>query len=307
MRTRALVQFRLPRERLQNAMPRSLRWVAQAARDTSPGRSQVDLEIRPEQLDELLRWGRAPIDGATKVRIARLSHSWSREELGQGLVEIRPPVEREPPEVVNLETAFVARWSCACCDRIDLEQVAPLEVTDLDPDSDLQFTATREVLLAARLREIAERKGALTRPLAGSTETVQLLTPSSIQVAPVFPLVPVGERCPCCGRQGFDRSDHVEGSLSSDGDTGLVVAQEWPLTIEPTPTIAGQSVEPLGWRGRASSEPIHREGQEFDLPQVRRFRSGRRPGFIGLELWDALAAAGARLPPCMPVRVTSQA
>jgi hypothetical protein len=307
MHTRALVQFRLSRERLASALPAALRWIAKDARDDGPSFCQARVEIGPDQLDELLRWGRVRTGDVTRMRIARLSHSWSREELGQGLIELDPTLEREPPELVNLDAAFVGRWSCACCDRIDLEQVAPLEVADLDPEADLQLTGTREVLLAARLRDMAEREGAVTRPLAGNVEAVQLVTPPCIQVAPVFPLEPVGKPCPCCGRQAFDRSDRIEGNLSDDGATGLVVAQEWPLTIERTAAVAGQSVEPLGWRGRVSPEPIHQAGQQLDPAQLHLFRSGVRPAFIGLGLWDALAAAGARLSPCRPVKATSPA
>lgn len=302
MRTRALLQFRMSRDRLAAALPEALRWIAKAARDDGPGFSQARVEIGPDPLEELLRWGRVRTGEVTRMRIARLSHSWTREELGQGLVELEPTLEHEPPESVNLGAAFVGRWSCACCDRIDLEQVAPLEVTDLDPDVDLQLTGTREVLLAARLRQIAESEGARTRSVAGTSEVVQLVTPPCVPIAPVFPLVPVGQRCACCGRQAHDRSDHVEGSLSADGATGLVVAQEWPLTIEPVAVVAGQSVEPLNWRGRVSGEPIHRAGEVLERDQVRGFASGHRPVFISLGLWDALSGAGARLSPSRPVK-----
>lgn len=302
MRIRALLQFRLSRAQLAAALPGPLRWIAETARDEGPSFSQAEVDIGQDPLDELLRWGRVRAGEVTRLRMARLSHAWTRDELGQGLVEIETPRDREPPELVNPERALVARWSCACCDRIDLEQVGPLEVQDLDPGTDLQVTDTRHVLLAARLRGIAEQQGAATRPLAGTVQAVQLVTPPSIQVAPVFPLVRVGEPCSCCGRQTFDRSDRVEGSLSTDGATGLVVAQEWPLTVEPTVLVAGQSAEPLGWRGRVSREPIHQEGRALDPAQLRTFRSGIRPAFVSLTLRDALAAAGARLPPLRPVR-----
>lgn len=305
MRTRALLQFRMSRERLAAALPEALGWIARAARDDGPSFSVAKVEIDPEALEDLLRWGRARTGDVTRMRIARLSHFWNREELGQGLVELDRAVEREPAEVVNLDAAFVGRWSCACCDRIDLEQVAPLEITELDPEADVQITATREVLVAATLRAILERAGATIRPLAGNVEVVQLVTPPTVRIAPVFPLEPVDEACTCCGRRAHDRSDRVEGSLSADGATGLVVAQEWPLTIEPTSVVAGQSVEPLGWRGRASRERIHPQGQQVEPGQVHLFRSGVRPAFVGLGLWDALAAAGARLPPCRPVNVAA--
>jgi len=310
MRTRALLQFRMSRERLAATLPDALGWIARSARDDGPSFSVARVDIEPVVLEELLRWGRARTGDVTRMRIARLTHTWSREELGQGPVELERAVEREPPEVVNLDAAYVGRWSCNCCDRLDLEQVAPLEVTEIDPEVDLQLTATREVLVATGFREVVERAGATTRPLAGNVEVLQLVTPPKVRIAPVFPLEAIDQGCTCCGRRAYDRSDRVEGNLFTDGATGLVVAQEWPLTVEPItfvagPEVAGQAVEPLGWRGRVSSEPIHAAGDRVEPGQLRLFRSGFRPAFLGLGLRDALAAAGARLPPCRPVRIAA--
>jgi len=296
MRTRALVQFRLPRAALGSALPESLRSLAAAAQDGSPGRSQAIVDLAPGQLQALVRWGREGVGERTRVRIIRLTHIYEPDELGPGPVELFSNPSLEPPEVLNRESAVEARWSCAHCDRLELRQIAPLEVTSAESDADAQITSSCDTLLTERFAGTARRLGAETLPVLGVKGLVQLVTPARIRIAPVFPLFPVVDRCPGCGRQSHDRSDEVEGNLFSDGETGFVVAQEWPLTVEPTAEAVGQATEPLGWRGRVSDEPLHRPGERLEPGQLASWTSGRRPVFLGFPLWRALLAEGARLP-----------
>ena len=302
MRTRALIQFRLPRAALGSALPEPLQSLASVARDGSPGRSQAIVDLAPGQLQALVRWGRERVGERTRVRIIRLTHIYEPGELGPGPVELFSNPSLEPPEVLNRETAVEARWSCAHCDRLELKQIGPLEVTSVESDADAQITSSCETLLTERFAETARRLGAETLPVLGVEGLVQLVTPALVQLAPVFPLFPVVDLCPGCGRQSHDRSDEVEGSLFSDGETGFVVAQEWPLTVERTSEVVGQATEPLGWRGRVSDKPLHRPGERLEPGQLARWSSGRRPTFLSFPLWRALLGEGARLPYGRPTK-----
>ena len=51
MRTRALLQFRMSRQRLSSALPDALGWIARSARDDGPSFSVARVDIEPGALD----------------------------------------------------------------------------------------------------------------------------------------------------------------------------------------------------------------------------------------------------------------
>jgi hypothetical protein len=175
---------------------------------------------------------------------------------------------------------------------VRLEQIRPLKVRPA-PEIDVQVTDYAQMLLARRLVPVAEHAGVEVRGLAGRSDFVQVVTPDVIALRPVFPLFEVQNRCPGCGKVGYDRSDKVEGDLLSDsGDSELIVAKEWPLSAENTEAPAARARDPINWRG-ASTPGHHEIGAELDLERDRSWASGSRPLFLRLTLVDALLSQGA--------------
>ncbi len=181
-----------------------------------------------------------------------------------------------------------------------MSQVGALVVDGINPDVDVQLTETYEVLLPSRLASTAERAGAAIRPLQGRKDFVQLMATPTVTLVPVFPLAMVDDPCPGCGRITSDRSDYVEGVLFADGDTGLTVAQEWPLTLHPGPDVLGKSKDRIGWRGEVSDEKKHAVGQQLDMEKEKDWVSGETVVVVKLTLVDALLGAGARIPSLRP-------
>jgi hypothetical protein len=301
MRTRALLYFRRPPWELKARLPAGLQFLAPKLTEVGPGRTRADLELSPAQFSELVEWGRTRVGGATLLRIARLDHRYERQELGSDHAELFRDPSNDSAEVRNPSSAFEARWICTHCDRVDMTQVGPLEVEGTNSDADLQLTETYEVLLASQFANVAERANASVRPLLGRVDFVQLVAPPTVTLLPIFPLFAVGEACPGCGRFSYDRSDQVEGQLSVDEDTGLTIAQEWPLTLNAGVEAIARSKERVAWRGTETEEPRHVIGEALDLLKTRGWDSGVTVNIVGLKLVDALLRAGARMPPLRPI------
>jgi hypothetical protein len=277
------------------AEPPALRAVGS---DTVVGR----FKLEPSELAEIVRWGRQPVAGKTLLRSARLDEHYDREELdGSTMAELYGDYELykhtdtkgEPPKVVNMRSALRGRWECGWCGRVRLEQVGPLKVRPASGGIDVQVTDTRHVLLARRLAAVAEHAGAEVRGLAGRSDFVQVATPAVVSMRPVFPLFQVMEPCPGCGRAAYGRSDKVEGGLAFDADdVGLIVAKEWPLTVEVTDAPAATCRELIGWQGYYR-EGSHEAGAEFSLLRESAWTSGSYVVFLGLPFVDALLSEGA--------------
>ena len=336
MRTKGLFYFRLQQAELVARLPSGLQFLVPALQPYGPGITRANADVTPSQLAAVIEWGRTRVSSSTVLRIARLDNRYERQELGDGHAELFRDPQYEPPQVLNLTSAFEARWSCTNCSRVDMSQIGALEVEDINPDVDLQLTETYEVLLASRFRAVAERAGARVRPLSSRQEFVQLLAIPTVTFVPVFPVCPIDEACPGCGRISYDRSDYVEGGLFTEGDTGLTVAQQWPLTLElgtgfnarhlsdvlsaldddevvlelggqrgprspADPEAVGSSRERLGWRGTVAAERRHVVGQPVDMVEERVWESGETVVVVRLTLLDALLLAGARIPALRPV------
>jgi hypothetical protein len=304
MRTTALIQMRGTSAELIPRLPASLAFLIPVLRDSTSWcepLAKANVEVGPSELAELVRFGRQRLAGRTILRIARLYERYDRADLGDSpMAELNndyslfPTSDAEPPEVENMTTAFRGWWECGWCDRVLLEQVGPLKVRP-STQPDIQLTDERQLLLARRLVPVAERAGAEVRGLAGRSDFVQVVTPDVVALRPVFPLVRIYEPCPGCGRASYDRIDHVEGSLFIDGEDGLTVAKEWPLSAEVTDLPASRTREPIGWRGGPWPFPEgrHEAGTGIDLQHDARWRSGRRAVILRLSLVDALLSRGA--------------
>lgn len=306
MRTKALLYFRLPLAALVARLPDNLRFLATAFQPYGPRITRANVDVTPPQVEAVIQWGRTRVGDSTVLRIARLDQRYDRQELGEGHVELFRDFQFEPPQVLNVTTAFEARWSCTNCNRVDMSQVGALEVDGINPDVDIQLTETYEVLLRSRLANIAARAGAIVRPLGGRQEFVQLMASPTVTLVPVFPLSPVDEACPGCGRITCDRSDYVEGGLFSEGDTALTVAQEWPLTLHAGLDVVGKSKERIGWRGVVSEEKRHVVGQQLDMVEEKAWVSGETVVVVRLTFVDALLGAGALIPSLRPVAMAGE-
>jgi hypothetical protein len=197
------------------------------------------------------------------------------------------------PAVENMLVAFRGRWGCGWCDRVRLEQVGPLKVRPA-PSLDVQITDSRHMLVVRRLAPLVEQHGAEVRGLSGPSEFVQVVTPDVVTLRPEFPLFRVYKTCPGCGRDGYDRSDKVEGSLLADqADEELIVRKEWPLWAEVTDIPASRSRDLINWRGCEAGEGRHQVGEEFDLERIQSWESGKHAVFVGLTLVDAMLERGA--------------
>ena len=305
MHTKALLSFRRPPADIRARLPSELRFLGPELKEFGAGRARADLELSSSQQASVIEWGRTRVEGATLLRMARLDHRYERRELGNGHAELFRDPQFEPPHVLNLTSAFEARWSCTHCDRVALSQVGPLEVTDTTPETDIQLTETYQVLVPSRFAAVAERAGTTVRPLLSRTDFVQLVVPPTVTLAPVFPLFAVGVACPGCGRISYDRSDRVEGCLEVDGKTGLTVAQEWPLNLDVGPVAIARSREPLSWRGYITAEARHVVGERLDMVSNTAWASGETINLVMLTLVDALLRAGARPPPLRPIAVAT--
>ena len=295
MRTRAFIQFRGTLAEIVGRLPESLAFLAPVLQDTGYGNLSATAEVEPSQLEEILRFGRERIEGKTILRVARLYELHDRTELGDSpMAELYNDTGWDHPAVENMVVAFRGWWECGRCDRVRLEQVGPLKVRPA-PRLDVQVTDSQHMLLARRLAPVAEHFGAEVRGLSGASEFVQVVTPDVVTLRPEFPLFRVYERCPGCGREGYDRSDEVEGSVYPDpaNDTGVVVAKTWPLSAEVTDRPASWSRDRINWRGCEASEGRHQVGEEFDLERIHSWESGMHAVFVGLTLMDALLARGA--------------
>jgi hypothetical protein len=309
MRTRAFIQMRGTSAKLIRRLPESLAFLAPVLKDYtawSKPLAKAEVEVTPSQLEEIVRFGRQRIEGRTILRVARLYECYGRSELGDSpMAELYHDTGWEPPSVENIMVAFRGWWDCGWCTRVRLEQVRPLKVRPA-PQFDVQVTDWMQMLLARRLAPVAEHAGAEVRGLSGRTDFVQVVTPDVVTLRPVFPLFEVMERCPGCGRVGYDRSDKVEGDLLSDEDDELAVAKEWPLSAEVTDAPAARSRDPIDWRG-AIIEGHHRIGAELDLERERSWASGRRPIFLRLPLVDALLSERATGMALRPVHSDARA
>ncbi len=278
MRTRALIQMRGTSAELIRRLPESLAFLVPVLKDSTgwvEPLANAEVEVTPSQLEEIVRFGRQRINSRTILRFARVYECYDRAELGDSpLAELYHDTGWEPPAVENMMVAFRGWWDCGGCTRVRLEQVHPLKVRPA-PQFDVQVTDYMQMLLAGRLAPVAELAGAEVRGLSGRSDFVQVLTPDVVTLRPVFPLLAVGERCPGCGRAGYVRSDKVEGGLLSDGDDGLIVAKEWPLSAEVTDAPAARSRDPIEGRG-AIIEGHHQIGAELDLERESSWASGRR-------------------------------
>ncbi len=309
MRTRAFIQMRGTSTELIRRLPESLAFLARVLKDSTgwiEPLAKAEVEVTPSQLEEIVRFGRQRIEGRTILRVARLYERCDRTELGDSpMAELYHDTGWEPPAVENMMVAFRGWWDCGWCTRVRLEQVRPLKVRPA-PQVDVQVTDYTQMLLARRLAPVAEHVGAEVRGLSGRSDFVQVVTPDVVTLRPVFPLFEVEERCPGCGRVGYDRSDNVECDLLSDGDDGLFVAKEWPLSAEVTDAPAASSRDLINWRG-AIIEGHHQIGAELDLERERSWGSGHRPIFLRLPLVDALLAQGATGMSLRPVHSDARA
>jgi hypothetical protein len=323
MRITALIQLRGTIAEIVARLPESLKFLAPPLSETKSGKAVFGylealraepralravgpdsvaglLKFRPTELAEIVRWGRQRLAGKTLLRHAGLDEHYDRAELdGSPMAELYNDYELyrgtdtkgEPPKVVNMLTAFRGRWDCGWCDRVRLEQVGPLKVRPASGGIDVQLTDQKHLLLARRLAPVAEHAGAEVRGLAGRSDFVQVATPAVVTLRPVFPLFQVMAPCPGCGRVGYDRSDHVEGSLD-DGENGLTVAKKWPLTLEAMDAPASTCRDVIGWRGYYK-EGSHQVGAKFDLMRDENWTSGSYVVFLGLPFVDALLSQGA--------------
>jgi len=310
MRTRAFIQMRGTSAELIRLLPESLAFLAPVLKDStgwSEPLAKAEVELTPSQLDEIVRFGRQRIKGRTMLRVARLYERYDRTELGDSpMAELYDDTGWEPPAAENMLVAFRGWWDCGWCTRVRLEQVRPLKVRPA-PQLDVQVTDYTQMLLARRLAPVAEHAGAEVRGLSGRSDFVQVVTPDVVTLRPVFPLFEVPERCPGCGRVGYDRSDKVEGDLGSDaGDNELIVAKQWRLSAEVTDAPAARARDPINWRG-AVIEGHHQIGAELDLERERSWDSGRRPIFLRLPLVDALLSQGATGMSLRPVHSDARA
>ena len=289
MRTRVFIQMRGTSAELIRRLPESLAFLARVLKDMrwSEPLAKAEAEVTPSELEEILRFGRQRIKGRTILRVVHLYERHDRTELGDSpMAELYHDTGWEPPAVENMRVAFRGWWDCGVCTRVRLEQVRPLKVRPA-PQFDVQVTDETQMLLASRLAPVAEHAGAEVRGLSGRSDFVQVITPDVVTLRPVFPLFQVEERCPGCGRVGYDRSDKVEGSLFPMDDDGLIVAKEWPLSAEVTDAPAARSCDPIDWRG-AIIEGHHQIGVELDLERDTSWASGSPPVFLRLPLVDAL-------------------
>jgi hypothetical protein len=307
MHTKALLYFRRPPEELKARLPSELGFLATALTDAGRGESRANLELSPSQLSAIVEWGRTRVGDATLLIIARLDHRYERRELGDDYAELFRDHQFEPPQVLNLTSAFEARWSCTHCSRVEMTQVGPLEVQGTNSKSDVQLTETYEVLLPSRFVGVAERAGAATRSLLNRADFVQVVASPTVTLISVFPLFAVDKACPGCGHISYDRSDHVEGRLAVDGKTGLTVAQEWPLTVNAGRELVARSRAPLSWRGVVAAEARHMVGERLDMVANSAWATGVTVNVVKLALVDALLRAGARLPPLRPVVLAKEA
>jgi hypothetical protein len=325
MRTKALIQVRGTLDETKERLPESLKFLTPPLPETESGKGSIGylealradppalresrssnvlvgrFELKPSQLAEILRWGRDQVAGKTLLRCARLEEHFDRDELGGSTIaELYNDYELyrhtdtngEPPKVVNMLSAFRGRWDCGWCGRVRLEQVGPLKVRPASGGIDVQLTGTKHLLLARRLVPVALHAGVEVRGLAGRSDFVQVVTPAVVSLRPVFPLVQVMTPCPGCGRASYDRSDHVEGKITSGEESGLSVMKEWPLTLEVTDAPAATCRDVLGWRS-VYKEDSYQVGAEFNLMRESNWTLGQNIVFLGLPFVDALLSQGA--------------
>ena len=307
MHTKALLYFRRPPEELKARLPSELGFLALALSDAGRRESRANLEVSSSQLSAIVEWGRTLVGDATLLISARLDHRYERRELGDDAAELFRDPQFEPPQVLNLTSAFEARWSCTHCTRVEMSQVGPLEVEGTNPDSDVQLTETYDVLLPSRFAGVAGHLGASIRPLLNRADFVQLVASPTVTLSPVFPLFAVEEACPGCGRISYDRSDHLEGRLSEGGKTGLTVTQDWPLTLNAGRELVARSREPLSWRGVVAAEAKHVVGERLDMVRNTAWATGVAVNVVRLALVDVLLRAGACMPPLRPVVLAKEA
>ena len=300
MRTQALVYFRLPPKELTARLPNELWFLATDFIEWLDG-TRLNRELDPETLSLLIQWGRARVGGATVLSGVRLDHRYERDELNGDHAELFQDMQYEPATVLNAASAYEGRWSCTHCDRVALSQIGPLEVENINLGVDLQVAANDEVLLRSTYASVAAQAGTTVRPLFGRQDFVQVIAPPTVTLTPVFPLMAVGSACPGCGRTTYDRSDRVEGGGPIDRATGLIINQEWPLTLEVERDALGQSRERVNWRGRVSREPRHLVGERVDLVENPSWQVGKFINVVRLTLLDALLAAGASMPDLGPL------
>ncbi len=300
MRTQALLYFRLSPKELAARLPNELRFLGTDFIQWLDG-TRLNRELDPETLSLLIQLGRARIGGATVLSGVRLDHRYGRDELNGDHAELLQDIQYEPAVVLNAVSAYEGRWSCTHCDRVALSQIGPLELENINLGVDLQVAANDEVVLRSSYASAAAQAGATVRPLVGRQDFVQVMAPPTVTLIPVFPLLAIGSACPGCGRVTYDRSDKVEGGGPIDRATGLVINQEWPLTVEVGLEAFGQSRERVNWRGKVRQEPRHVVGERVDLVENTSWQVGSSINVLRLTLIDALLRAGASMPDLGPL------
>ncbi len=262
------------------------------------GTTRAQVEPTPEQSARIVAWGRTRVDGGTLAQAIRLDEHFERSDLeGQTLVELTLPLSGEMPQVIHAEKAYVGRWTCPHCDRVELGQRSALAIEWTEPPRDLELTASGELLVRQELEEVFRQAGIETRPVQGRDQVRQVMVGRTADLDPSrFPLS-LGRTCPGCGRATIDRSADVVGSFQDSQGSGLWVSRVFPLTIGPK-GLAGASVaafrEPLEWNGLVTEEARHVPGELFDMSVETAWTSpGIRPVFVRAELLRHLFDRGA--------------
>ena len=299
MRTQALLYFRLSPKELAARLPNELRFLGTDFIQWLDG-TRLNRELDPETLSLLIHLGRARIGGATVLSGVRLDHRYGRDELNGDHAELLQDIQDEPAVVLNAVSAYEGRWSCTHCDRVAVSQIGPLELENINLGVDLQVAANDEVVLVvpmpARQRRLADRSAAgrpaRLRPGDGTSDrhTHPCLSASGYWLG-----------LPRLWPATYDRSDKVEGGGPIVRATGLVINQEWPLTVEVGLDAVGQSRERVNWRGNVSQEPRHVVGERVDLVENTSWQVGKFINVLRLTLIDALLRAGASMPDLGPL------
>ena len=73
------------------------------------------------------------------------------------------------PEVINAAEAYVGRWTCSHCDRVELDQRGPLAVGWTGRPRDMEATESGELLVRSELAPILEASGCGPTPSTGAT------------------------------------------------------------------------------------------------------------------------------------------
>ena len=144
------------------------------------GMTRARLDIAPGQADRIVQWASTPTAVGALGSAIRFDDRFEVADLdGPSVVELTRPLDGEMPEVINAAEAYVGRWTCSHCDRVELDQRGPLAVAWTGQPRSLEPTESGELLVRSELAPILEASGMRTRALDGSDRVKQVVLPRS--------------------------------------------------------------------------------------------------------------------------------